>query len=90
VKPIRWTPHAVQNLLDREIDRSEVDKALSEPNGVAPVHDSRGMYMRLYSDETLNREMLLCVIVEETETESVVVTVFKTSRIARYLGRAAQ
>lgn len=41
--------------------------------------------MRRYQDKTLEQEMLLRVIVEETENDRVVVSVYKTSRIQRYL-----
>lgn len=40
--------------------------------------------MRRYFDQIIQREMLLRVIVEQTVGETVVVTVYKTSRIDRY------
>ncbi len=85
MKPIRWTPHAVQNLLDREIEQAEADKTLAQPEFVAPGQPPRLVYMRRYFDSLLQQEMLLRVIVEETMTEIVVVSVYKTSQIERYL-----
>jgi len=41
--------------------------------------------MRVYFDPVLQKEMLLRVVVEETADELVVVTVYKTSQIDRYL-----
>ena len=32
MKPIRWTQHALQNLIDREVEQSEADKRLPNPN----------------------------------------------------------
>lgn len=42
--------------------------------------------MRRFLDPNLGREMLLRVIVEDGFAERVVVTVYKTSRIYKYLG----
>ena len=41
--------------------------------------------MRRYFDMVLQREMLLRIIVEETEDEIVVVTIYKTSQIDKYV-----
>src|SRR5262249_61705740 len=43
------------------------------------------IYMRRYFDSILQQEMLLRVIIEETIGELVVVSVYKTSQINRYL-----
>ncbi len=40
--------------------------------------------MRRYLDEVLEMEMLLRVIVEETDAEMVVVTLYKTSKFGKY------
>ena len=41
--------------------------------------------MRRYHDTVLDQEMLLRVIIEETDSELIVVTAYKTSQIGRYL-----
>jgi hypothetical protein len=41
--------------------------------------------MRRYFDHVLGHEMLLRVIVQDTEEETVVVTVYKTSQIEKYV-----
>jgi len=41
--------------------------------------------MRRYFDAILQQEMLLRVVVEDTENELVVITLYKTSQIDRYL-----
>ena len=41
--------------------------------------------MRRYFDTNLQQEMLLRIILEETTEEIVVVTIYKTSQIDRYL-----
>ena len=85
MKSIRWTLHALQNLTDREIDQEEVRQALGQPTAIVPGQIPRSIYMRRYFDKILQQEMLLRVIVEETMGEKVVVSVYKTSQITRYL-----
>jgi len=85
VKPIRWTPHALQNLVDREIERAEADRTLAQPEFIVPGQPPRLVYMRRHLDSLLQQEMLLRVVIEETIGEIVVVAVYKTSQIDRYL-----
>ena len=40
--------------------------------------------MRRYFDEILQSEMLLRVVVEETEAETVVITLYQTSNFNKY------
>ena len=85
LRSIRWTPHAVKNLIDREIDRTEAEKTVASPEYVERGRPPRSVYMRRYVDEVLLQEMLLRIVVEDGPDELVVVTVYKTSRIERYL-----
>lgn len=85
MKPIRWTLHALQNLTDREVERVEADKTLTQPEFIVPGQPLRLVYMRRYFDSLLQQEMLLRVVIEETIGEIVVVSVYKTSQIDRYL-----
>jgi len=82
---IRWAPHALRNLADREIDRVEAERTLVDPERVAPGQPSRMVFMRRYFDMLLQQEMLLRVVVEETADEIVVVTLYKTSQVAKYM-----
>ena len=86
MKPIRWSDHARQNLRDREIDLAEAEKTLIDPEYIATGQQSRSIYMRRYQDQVLEQLMLLRLIVEDSATEMVVVTVYKTSQITKYLG----
>lgn len=83
---VRWTAHALEGLADRAIDRGEADKTLNEPTLTTPGQGSRTLFMRRYHDEALGQEMLLCVVTEPRGDEIVVVTVYKTSKIEKYLG----
>jgi len=84
-KPVRWTDHALGNLASREIDRQEADGTLAHPESVVPGQPPRQVFMRRYFDKALQQEMLLRIVVEETMSEKVVVTAYKTSRIEKYL-----
>jgi hypothetical protein len=85
MKPVRWSPHALDNLADREIDRQAAEKTLAKPEFVVPGQLPRLVLMRRYFDQILQQEMLLRMVVEDSATERVVVTVYKTSQIAKYL-----
>jgi hypothetical protein len=86
VKPLRWTSHALQALTDRAIDRAEVEQTIASPELAVINPPRRVVLMRRYFDVHLQRHMLLRVVVEETDVELVIVTVYKTSQIAKYLG----
>ena len=85
MKPVRWSTHAVDNLADREIDRAAAEKTLANPEFVVPGQLPRLVLMRRYFDQVLQQEMLLRLVVEDTSTERIVITVYKTSQIAKYL-----
>jgi hypothetical protein len=85
VKPSRWTWHALDNLADREIPRPEAEKTLADPEFNVPDQAPRRVLMRRYFDEILNQETLLRLVIEDTPVERVVVTVYKTSQIDKYL-----
>ena len=82
---MRWTPHALDNLVDREIDREVADLTLTDPELMVPNQPQRSLLMRHYFDHVLQQEMLLIIVVEDTGIERVVITVFKTSQFKRYL-----
>jgi hypothetical protein len=87
MKPVRWSSHALDNLADREIDPQAAEKTLEEPEVVVSGQLPRLILMRRYFDQILQQEMLLRMVVEDTATERVVVTIYKTSQINKYLKR---
>jgi hypothetical protein len=87
VKPLRWTGHALQVLVDRQIDWDEAEQTIAAPELLVNDPPLRVVLMRRFFDSRLERQMLLRVVVEETPDEQVVVTVYKTSQIAKYLKR---
>ena len=50
-----------------------------------PIDPTRRVCMRRYFDAPLGRPMLLRVVVEDAGSERVVVTVYKTSKLTKYL-----
>jgi hypothetical protein len=84
-KPILWTKHARQQLADREIDREEVEQTVRQPEFTVSDPPDRQILMRRYQDQLLNKEMLLRVAVSESKASIMVITVYKTSQIDRYL-----
>ena len=85
MKEVRWSSHALRNLADREIDRPEAETTLAAPETVVPGQPGRRAFMRRYFDMLLGQEMLLRIVVEETAQAMVVVTLYKTSQIEKYL-----
>jgi hypothetical protein len=85
VKRVRWSAHALQNLADREIEREQADRTLAAPEFVVAGQAGRKVFMRRYFDRSLHQEMLMRMIVEETTDEIIVVTLYKTSQIEKYL-----
>ena len=87
MKPLRWTSHALAALVDRDIDPAEVEQTIAAPELSVNDPPQRVVLMRRYFDVHLGREMLLRVVVEETPEERAVITLYKTSQVAKYLKR---
>ena len=84
-KSIIWTKHAELNLVEREIERSLVEYTIRQPEQVVPEPPDRHVSMRRYQDTLLGKEMLLRVVLAETDVAITVITVYKTSQIGRCL-----
>ncbi len=79
MKPIRWSAHARKKAAKREISEAEVEQTITQPDSIMSGQPPGQIFMRRYLDEILEAEMLLRVVVEETDAEMVVVTLYKTS-----------
>jgi len=86
MKPIRWTPHARKKIASREVSEVEVEQTIARPDSIVPGRLPRRIFMRRYFDEVLQTQMLLRVVIEETDTEMAVVTLYKTSKFGKYEG----
>ena len=85
MRRVRWTQHALKNLVEREIDRAQAEATIAAPEFAVEESPGRRVLMRRYFDEVLGQEMLLRVVVEETDRELIVVTLYKSSQLRRYL-----
>jgi len=88
MKPIRWSAHARKKAAKREVKANEVERTIARPNSIVTGQWPRRIFMRRYFDEIVGAEMLLRVVVEETDVELTVVTLYKTSKFAKYEGVA--
>jgi hypothetical protein len=59
-----------------------------QPDSIVSGQAPRSILMRRYFDNILETEMLLRIVVEETDAELVVVTLYKTSKFRKYEGGA--
>jgi hypothetical protein len=85
MKPIRFSPHAEDNLKAREIAREDAEAAIRNPDRRESVRPPREVVTRRYSDKVTGETMLLRAIIEETASEIAVVTLYKTSKLKKYL-----
>lgn len=85
MKAIQWTGHALENAHDRAISKKEVEEALRNPDLVDSGRTPRRVYTKRYFDTILEQEMLLRVVIEDTMEAVLVVTMYKTSKINKYL-----
>ena len=88
MKPIRWSAHARKKAAKREVKPNEVEQTVARPDSIVTGQWPRRIFMRRYFDEIVRAEMLLRVVVEETDVEMTVVTLYKTSKFAKYEGAA--
>ena len=81
------SPRAEESSQTRgEGKRSE--RTIVRPDSIVTGQWPRRIFMRRYFDEIVGSEMLLRVVVEETDVELTVVTLYKTSKFAKYEGAA--
>ena len=55
------------------------------PTAITLGYWGRRQYLHLYFDSEQNRDMLVCVVVEESEGSQLVITAYKTSKLRKYL-----
>jgi hypothetical protein len=85
MRRVRWTAHAEASLRDREIDRTEAQHTIDAPDRRIASRGGRTVLARRYDDPVLGQPMALCVVLEEHGAETVVVTVYKSSKLDKYL-----
>jgi hypothetical protein len=85
MKAIRFSAHAEANLVTREITRADAEAAIRQPTRREPGRPPREIVNRAYSDTVTGERMLLRVVIEETDSEIAVITLYKTSKLKKYL-----
>ncbi len=85
MKPIRFSPHAQANLAAREISSAEAEAAIRLPDRREAGRPPREIVNRVYSDTVTGETMLLRAVIEESELEIAVITLYKTSKLKKYL-----
>lgn len=80
----RITDHARDEMVRRQITEDDVAKVLAAPEQTETVREDREVYQsRIQSGEPL-KTYLLRVFVDIAHTPAEVVTVYRTSKVAKY------
>jgi hypothetical protein len=80
-KPIQISSHARFEMARRGISTADVIRTVRHPGQVVPSIKGRGIYQSLIGRAG---RLLLRVVVKETGDTYLVVTAYKTSKIAKY------
>lgn len=78
--------HALKQMAERQVTESQVLAVLSEPEDVLPVRAGRIVAQRVYKAES-GRFYLLRVFIDVDRKPPEVVTIYRTSKIAKYRRR---
>ncbi|WP_448527316.1 DUF4258 domain-containing protein [Parathermosynechococcus lividus] len=80
---VRFTAHALEEMQRRGIAREQVEAVLSQREQILLGRNRRTIYQsRIRFDG--EKQYLLRVFVDETISPSVVITVYRTSKIQKY------
>jgi len=82
MKPVRFSDHARVEIVRRGIPYEVVERVLNNPEQVVPEHG--GLAARQSRVESDGKQYLVRVVVAERPDATVVVTVYRTSRIGKY------
>lgn len=79
----KLSKHAEDELVRRKIPRAFLDEVLQQPEQLVPQYGSEKVYQSRL-DFGDGRIFLVRVIVDDTVSPAIVVTVYRTSRIKKY------
>jgi hypothetical protein len=82
MKPVRFSNHAREEIVRRDIPIEVVEQVLSSPEQVVPEHG--GLMARQSRVELEGKQYLMRVVVAEQPDVTIVVTAYRTSKIGRY------
>ncbi len=69
MKPICWSAHGRKKAAKREVPENEVERTIARPDSIVPGQLRRRIFMQRYFEEILQTEMLLRVVMQETDAE---------------------
>lgn len=81
---IRLSEHAKTELLRRQISAELAMQVGQEPHQIVPARNGLECRQSVFKDESSGKEYLLRVIVNPQIMPNVIVTVYKTSKVAKY------
>ena len=79
-----FTAHAHNQMARRGIAEAEVRRVLEAPESVVPVRPGRQIAQKAFLIGTPPREYLIRAVVDIDRSPPEVVTVYRTSRLAKY------
>jgi hypothetical protein len=82
----RVSQHAADEIARRGLSGEELQATLQHPEEVVPLRSGRVVYQRRFPGEAPS--YLIRVFVDTDRTPPVVVTAYKTTKIAKYWGRS--
>jgi hypothetical protein len=82
------TYHAEEQIRDRNIPRHILHQVIEGPQQIVAGFSGRQIHQSEYFDPIEEKSMLMRVILENQGSDFVVITVYKTSKIAKYRSEA--
>jgi len=82
---IIFTKHALFEAKRRGITRKEILSVVNNYQQKIHYREDKIIFQSKYKDKNIGKDMLLRVITKETEKEIVIITVYKTSKLKKYL-----
>jgi hypothetical protein len=80
---LRFTAHALEEMQRRDITQEQVEAVFLQPEQILPGRNRRTIYQSRISFDG-EKQYLLRVFIDETISPSVVITVYRTSKIQKY------
>ena len=79
-------PHALLRMAERGISRSEIANAIANPDKIesSEINSQRFLIKKLYFNKDFQKEHLLLIIIENSQSITKVITVIDTSKISKH------
>lgn len=79
-------PHALLRMEERGISRSEIADAIANPDKIenSEINSQRFLIKKLYFNKKFQKEHLLLIVIESSQSIAKVVTVIDTSKVSKH------